>query len=85
MAVYIYVCKECGYEFETTHSMMIDPYVHCPRCKKRGLVRRITGGSGFVKVPGGASPGAAGGIPEKEDLPRIKESVLKRADQTSKE
>ncbi len=59
--------------------MVLDPYAFCPRCKKKGLVRRVTGGSGFVKVPGGASPGAAGKVKIKDNLPKVTETTLKRA------
>jgi len=71
MPTYQYRCTACLHEFEEFQSMSDDPLVKCPECKKRKLVRLISGaglvfkGSGFYLTdykkrgtPSDASAGA---------------------------
>jgi putative FmdB family regulatory protein len=53
MPTYHYKCTACLHEFEEFQSMADDPLVKCPECRKKKLVRVISGaglvfkGSGF--------------------------------------
>jgi len=47
MAIYEYLCDDCGKQFEVNQSMSDLPIQLCPSCN--GNVRRIiSGGSGFI-------------------------------------
>lgn len=53
MPTYVYVCENCGYEFEYFQKMSDEPLQKCPKCQ--GKVQRMIGagiglifkGSGF--------------------------------------
>jgi len=47
MALYEYVCKECGHKFTKRQSIKNDSLPKCPQCK--GDVKKIiSGGTGFI-------------------------------------
>ena len=60
MPTYEYVCKKCGHEFESRHSMSAAPLKNCPEdsCgqKKRGrgrVTKKIGAGAGLLFKGGG--------------------------------
>jgi putative FmdB family regulatory protein len=73
MPTYQYRCTACLHEFEEFQSMSDDPLVKCPECKKRKLVRLISGaglvfkGSGFylTDYKKRGTPAETSGIPKK--------------------
>ena len=48
MPTYEYYCKACEFEFEEFQSIAAEPITVCPKCKKPGVVRKISGGSGLI-------------------------------------
>lgn len=61
MPTYDYECQECGYEFESFHSMFKEPLVDCPKCNEPKLIKLISAGA-LVIVKGTENPcrGGAG-------------------------
>jgi putative FmdB family regulatory protein len=49
MPIYDYTCQNCGYQFETNHSMFIDPLKICPICNKDTLLRDIGTPRTYIK------------------------------------
>jgi len=47
MPTYEYQCSDCGV-IEIFHGIKEDPHTVCPCCKKSGMVRLISGGSGVI-------------------------------------
>jgi putative FmdB family regulatory protein len=39
MAIYVYECKDCEYQFEVVQRMTEDPLEKCPKCD--GRIRRL--------------------------------------------
>lgn len=48
MPNYNYECSNCGHTMQEFQSMSDKPLLACPKCKKKSLVRLISGGSGVV-------------------------------------
>ena len=48
MPSYNYECSKCGHTLQEFQSMSEKPVVACPKCKKKSLVRLISGGSGIL-------------------------------------
>jgi putative FmdB family regulatory protein len=48
MPTYDYECQSCGNVIEVFHSMSESPEVSCDKCKSTDVVRKITGGAGFI-------------------------------------
>lgn len=48
MPTYDYECEECGFEFETFHSILQEPLLDCPECRKPRLIRLIGGGAAVI-------------------------------------
>jgi putative FmdB family regulatory protein len=76
MPIYQYKCQECNFKFETEQSITEKALTICPHCFLPTIVRIITGGSGFLAVSGGASPGKAKIV--AEDLPFISSADLQK-------
>ena len=76
---YVYVCESCNIEFETKHSMLIEAYTVCPLCYSNTLKRKVIGGTGFIKVSGGQSPGRSF-LNKVEDIPFISVEELIKAE-----
>jgi len=45
---YSYECTKCEHIFEIEQGIKEDALVKCPECKKKGLQRIVTGGSGVL-------------------------------------
>lgn len=79
MPTYHYRCKACLQEFEEVQRFSDDPLIKCPQCKKKKLVRLISGsglvfkGSGFYltdyknKSTSGADSGSSAKKEAKDD------------------
>ena len=48
MPNYNYECSKCGHTLQEYQNMSDKPLATCPKCKKKTLVRLISGGSGVV-------------------------------------
>ena len=48
MPTYEYVCPKCHHAFEAFQPMNSAPLAQCPKCRKRGLKRLISGGAGLI-------------------------------------
>ena len=48
MPTYDYTCRYCSEDFEIFHSITQRPLQKCPKCKRRGLKRRIGSGAGLI-------------------------------------
>ena len=48
MPLYDYECQACEKAFEIAHGMSEPARKTCPACKKRKLVRLISGGAGII-------------------------------------
>ncbi len=48
MPTYEYSCPKCGHVFEQFQSMSDAPLKKCPKCKKMGVRRLISGGAGLI-------------------------------------
>ncbi|MBQ3822332.1 MAG: zinc ribbon domain-containing protein [Thermoguttaceae bacterium] len=48
MPTYEYHCEACNQVVEIFHSMTAKPAEICPKCGKKALHRRISGGSGII-------------------------------------
>ena len=47
MPTYEYECKKCGHNLEVVQSFNDKPLTKCPKCKKKGLFKVVSGGLGF--------------------------------------
>ena len=47
MPTYEYLCKACGYQFESFHGIAEDPVSTCPKCQGE-VERLINGGIGLI-------------------------------------
>lgn len=45
---YEYKCKKCKHLWEEDQSIKDKPIEVCPKCKKKGATRLISGGSSFI-------------------------------------
>jgi putative FmdB family regulatory protein len=43
MPIYEYKCKKCGYKFEQLQKVTEKPLCVCPKCKKKQLVKLVSG------------------------------------------
>lgn len=50
MPCYVYECEKCSHQFEDFASMLSDPLVKCPKCKKKALNRIPQMTHGFIKL-----------------------------------
>jgi putative FmdB family regulatory protein len=48
MPTYEYYCVACAFEFEEFQSIAAEPIKYCPRCKKKAVMRKISGGGGLI-------------------------------------
>lgn len=48
MPNYNYECSKCGHTLQEFQGMSEKALILCPKCKKKSLVRLISGGSGVV-------------------------------------
>jgi len=53
MPTYEYVCRACGHEFESFHSITAAPIRKCPSCSKLKVDRKIGIGAGVLFKGGG--------------------------------
>ena len=53
MPTYEYICRACGHEFEEFQSIKADPIAVCPKCRKRKVERKISGGGAVIFKGGG--------------------------------
>tara|TARA_B100001971_G_C17705883_1_gene294012 strand:- start:74 stop:367 length:294 start_codon:yes stop_codon:yes gene_type:complete len=44
---YDYICSECGFEKEVSHSIKEEPIIECGECNTE-MKRIISGGTGFI-------------------------------------
>jgi len=48
MPTYEYACKFCGHHLEVYQPITAAALTRCPKCKKAGLKRLISGGAGII-------------------------------------
>jgi len=60
MPTYEYKCKACEHTLEEYQSFNDKPLEKCPKCKKKALMKLLSGGLGF-SVKGGTSSTNLGG------------------------
>ena len=48
MPTYEYSCFECGYEFSIKQGIKAKVLRTCRECRKKSLIRKITGGAGVI-------------------------------------
>jgi putative FmdB family regulatory protein len=48
MPTYEYACPKCGHRFEQFQPMRDEPLKKCPKCRKAGLKRLVSGGAGLI-------------------------------------
>jgi len=48
MPTYEYYCSACRFEFEEFQSIASEPIQMCPKCKKKSVNRKISGGTGLI-------------------------------------
>ncbi len=53
MPTYEYICRACGHEFEEFHSITAAPIAVCPKCRKKKVERKISGGGAVIFKGGG--------------------------------
>jgi putative FmdB family regulatory protein len=53
MPTYEYICRACGHEFEEFQSIKADPIAVCPKCRKKKVERKISGGGAVIFKGGG--------------------------------
>lgn len=53
MPTYEYICRACGHEFEEFQSIKADPIAVCPKCRRKKVERKISGGGAVIFKGGG--------------------------------
>jgi len=53
MPTYEYICRACAHEFEEFHSITAAPIAVCPKCRKKKVERKISGGGAVIFKGGG--------------------------------
>ena len=48
MPTYEYICRACGHEFEEFQSIKAEPTAVCPKCRKKKVDRKISGGGAVI-------------------------------------